>query len=74
MTFAQAKNDYVIFKVFKRVKNKKDKWIEEEIESSNWKNIPDKTQGKIAICNANDYGVLIPVERLCFLINEEELK
>ena len=29
----QAKNDFVIFKVYKRTQNKKGKWIEQEIEA-----------------------------------------
>ena len=75
MTFEQAQNDFIIFKVYKRKQNKKGKWIEEEIEVDKWEKIPNETQGKIAICNGNDYGFgFMPQERLCFVANKGELE
>lgn len=71
MTFEQALNDYAIFKVYTQKQNKKGKWVEEEIEIDKWKDIPKETQGKIAICNANDY-TFAQIERLCFIINKEK--
>ena len=73
MTFEQALNDFVIFKVYKRKQNKKGKWVEEEIEPDKWKDIPNETQGKIAVCDGNDYGFM-PHERLCFIANKGELE
>lgn len=73
MTFEQALQDFMIFKVIRPKKNKKGKYIPEEIENDKWKNIPLETQGKKAICDANDYGFM-PQERLCFVIKEGELE
>ena len=73
MTFEQARNDFIIFKVYKRKQNKKGKWVEEEIEPDKWEDIPNETQGKIATCNCNDYG-FVPQERLCFIANKGELE
>lgn len=75
MTFEQAQNDFVIFKVYKRKQNKRGEWVEEEIEVDKWEEIPNETQGKIAICNVNNYSLaFMTQERLCFIANKGELE
>ena len=69
MTYEEAKKNFMLFAVFVHKKNRKGKWITEELDLDK-ESIPDDTEGRVA---AFEYGYgFVRGTRLCFIANPQE--